>query len=247
MQMQLENNAANAANIPLIVSVEGNIGAGKSTLLRFIEKKIIEKIREQYAKETKVLQEPVDVWDTVIDEEGKNILSKFYENPEKYSFPFQILAYTTRLSSIRRQLNLGDADIIVCERSLDADKNIFAKMLFDDKKIEYINYQIYSQLYQNTAITADCIVYLNTTPNICMERIHRRNRTGEDKIQLDYLEKCKYYYDQWLIEDNASGVPVLHVDCDEEIDYEDDTLLETNTNIQKIVQFIVDCYLQKQP
>jgi deoxyadenosine/deoxycytidine kinase len=224
---------------PLIISVEGNIGAGKSTLLHYLQKKVTEIVMKSYSKKMNVLQEPVDVWNTVCDENNQNILTKYYEDPEKYSFPFQILAYTTRLSLIQNELNKKESDVIVCERSLDADKNIFAKMLFDDNKIEYINYQIYNRLYQDTAITANCIIYLDTTPDICMKRIQKRNRTGEDKIQIEYLAKCKQYYDDWLIHNNAYGIPVLHINVDEEIDYNDKNLHENNDNIKKIIRFIV--------
>ena len=31
-----------------------------------------------------------------------------------------------------------------------------------------------------------------------LNRIAKRGRTGEDKIPLDYLEKCHRYHEQWL-------------------------------------------------
>ena len=82
---------------PRIITLEGNIGAGKSTFL--------EKLKMRYASRTDVLflQEPVDTW-TKIQQDGKTLLELFYENQKKYSFPFQVLAYTTRLDQIEQAI-----------------------------------------------------------------------------------------------------------------------------------------------
>jgi deoxyguanosine kinase len=70
----------------IIVSIEGNIGSGKSTLLA--------KLREIYENDVNVvfLKEPVDEWEKIKDENGVSILEKFYEDQNKYSFPFQMMA-----------------------------------------------------------------------------------------------------------------------------------------------------------
>jgi deoxyadenosine/deoxycytidine kinase len=234
------NMSSSPVKRTVIISVEGNIGAGKSTLLKYLTtyaEEILE-YRRMNAKKMKILQEPVDIWNTVMDENGKNILTKYYEDPDKYSFPFQILAYTTRLSLITDELEKKDSDIIICERSLGADKNIFAKMLYDDKKIEFINYQIYNRLYSDTAVAAHAIIYLDTSPEVCMERINKRSRTGEDKIQLEYLEKCKKYYDDWISNEDRNHTHVLHLNTNEDIDYTDENLIKNNANIRKIIDFI---------
>ena len=38
------------------------------------------------------LKEPVDEWDKIRDKEDIPFLTRFYENTEKYSFAFQIMA-----------------------------------------------------------------------------------------------------------------------------------------------------------
>ena len=75
----------------IIVSIEGNIGSGKSTLLA--------NLRKHYTNDSNVvfLKEPVDEWEKIKDENGTTILEKFYGNQEKYSFPFQMMAYVSRL------------------------------------------------------------------------------------------------------------------------------------------------------
>ena len=131
------NASANAsAKETLIIAVEGNIGTGKSTLL--------EKLREKYADDPSIylMQEPVDVWDTIKDSQGVTMLEKYYSDQTRYAFSFQMMAYISRIASIRAALK-QKYRIIISERSVYTDSAVFAKMLFDDKKIEDIEYAIY--------------------------------------------------------------------------------------------------------
>ena len=190
---------------PYIMAIEGNIGAGKTTLFNNLKTYIEEKYPN---KKIIFMREPVDIWQNICDSYGDSILSKFYKEPDKYAFPFQIMAFSTRLSLLRNTIKENpDCELIVCERSLEADKNIFAKMLFMEGKIEDVNYQIYHHLYNSSApeFCVDAIIYVDADPDICYQRIHLRNRQGEDKIELDYLRKCRNYYHDWLIYGQNSG------------------------------------------
>ena len=73
----------------IIFSVEGNIGSGKSTLVKCLSKCLPKSLRNH---EIIFLQEPVDVWNTIKDENGVTILEKFYADQNKYAFSFQMMA-----------------------------------------------------------------------------------------------------------------------------------------------------------
>jgi deoxyadenosine/deoxycytidine kinase len=125
-----------------IVSIEGNIGSGKSTLLNAL--------KQQYQTNQTIvfLKEPVDEWDKIKDKDGNTMLKKFYADQDKYAFPFQMMAYISRLKILRDIIKTVTADpqnhyVIITERSLFTDKLVFAKMLFESGKIEDVNYQIY--------------------------------------------------------------------------------------------------------
>jgi len=197
---------------PYIISIEGNIGAGKSTLLHNMKQQW-----EHAGWNIVFMQEPVDIWNTVCDEDGKTILEKYYNDPSKYSFSFQIMAYSTRLAMLQNTIrDHPNCDIIICERSLEADRNIFANMLYHDGNMEHINHQIYELLYKNTAeqYAVDGIVYLDATPETCLDRIHVRGRGGENKISLEYLTQCCDYYNKWLVEETNEPrkFPLLQLD-----------------------------------
>jgi len=199
---------------PIIISIEGNIGSGKSTIL--------EKLQDFMKDNNRIvfLKEPVDIWETIKDTNtGENILQKFYNNQNKYAFPFQVMAYASRLSMIRNTIkNCNDIDIIICERSLAADKHIFAKMLYDDGKIDDINYQIYNKFYNmfEEEFKLDGIVYIDADAEICSERINKRCRAGESNISLEYLQKCKSYHHDWLTNTNTN---VLNINANVNVTY----------------------------
>ena len=72
-------------------------------------------------------------------------------------------------------------------------------MLYDANKIEEINYTIYNKWFYEfiTEIPIAGVIYLDTKPSKCLERINKRNRDGET-IPLEYLTNCKKYHDEWI-------------------------------------------------
>ena len=171
-----------------IISIEGNIGSGKSTLLANLKKHF------KNNKHVVFLKEPVDEWSKIKDENNITILEKFYIDQEKYSFPFQMMAYISRLKLLKDSIKeIKDTEndfetkyVIITERSLYTDKMVFAKMLYDTCKIEYINYQIYLNWFNTFAddFSVNKIIYVKTEP--------------EDNIPIDYLKSCSKYHDNML-------------------------------------------------
>jgi len=210
------------SDIYTIVSIEGNIGSGKTTLL--------EKLREHYTNNEQIifLKEPVDEWEKIKDENGISILEKFYSDQNKYSFPFQMMAFISRLKILRDIINkiktqVNKKFIIITERSLHTDKMVFAKMLYDDNKIEHINYQIYLSWFNSFSeeYPVHKVVYVKTTPEKCHLRILKRSRDGEGNIPLDYLNNCSNYHDNML--DKTSDTCI----CQEQL------ILDGNVDIYK--------------
>jgi deoxyadenosine/deoxycytidine kinase len=203
-----------------IVSIEGNIGSGKSTLLS--------NLRQHYENNSNVvfLKEPVDEWERIKDENGETILKKFYADQEKYSFPFQMMAYVSRLKVLRDTLKTIKTDtedkniIIITERSLYTDKMVFAKMLYDSKKIEHVNYQIYLNWFDTFSdeFPVNKVVYVKTSPDKCYQRIVKRSRTGEENIPLEYLTSCSNYHDNMLDKENQECVCLDQLILDGNVD-----------------------------
>ncbi len=91
-----------------IITIEGNIGSGKSTLLEFLRNELMID-----NKKVIFMKEPVDEWEYIKDANGKTMLQKFYENQEKYSFPFQMMAYISRLKLLKETVEKNPNAIII--------------------------------------------------------------------------------------------------------------------------------------
>ena len=227
------------SNNLIIVSIEGNIGSGKSTLLA--------NLRETYKNDANIvfLKEPVDEWEKIKDENGITILEKFYSDQIKYSFSFQMMAYVSRLKVLRDELkNIQFSEnkktIIITERSLHTDKMVFAKMLYDSGKIEYINYQIYLSWFNTFSeeFPVHKIVYVKTCPEKCYSRVHKRSRDGEENIPLDYLINCSNYHNDMLDMSSSECVCNNQLVLDGNIDiYENKKQLEIwSSDIDKFIK-----------
>jgi deoxyadenosine/deoxycytidine kinase len=126
-----------------IISIEGNIGSGKSTLLSFLKKNY------EATDNIIFLKEPVDDWESIKDKDNNTMLKKFYENQEKYSFAFQMMAYISRLALLKDTIEKYPNSVIITERCLNTDRYVFAKMLYDNGKLEDVEYQIYLKWFEH--------------------------------------------------------------------------------------------------
>ena len=201
-----------------IFSIEGNIGSGKSTLIEFLKNNENNFI---------YLPEPVNLWNEIKDSSGVTILEKYYQDSKRYAFSFQMMAYITRLSCIKKQIIEAPPDsIIITERSIYTDREIFAKMLYDSGIIEDVNYLIYLRWFDEfSEIQLDGIIYVETTPELCLERIKQRNRKGEESISLEYLKECHRYHENWIRQ------------IDSQVLYFDGRPEHSSESIMKIKQF----------
>ena len=189
------NNMKNM-NSNIIISIEGNIGSGKSTILSCIQN-----MYQGYDdKQIIFLKEPVDEWENITDETGSTILKLFYETPEKYAFSFQMMAYISRLNNLKQAIKQNKNAIIITERSLFTDRYVFAKMLYDDKKIRHVDYSIYMKWFDAFIedFPVDKVIYVNSSPTICCQRIKKRSRNGESIISLEYLQNCHKYHNDMM-------------------------------------------------
>ena len=215
-----------------IISIEGNIGSGKSTLLAHLKDNL---------KDDKIifLKEPVDEWERIKDENGKTIIEKFYGDQERYSFPFQMMAYISRLSILKETIDKNPDSIIIIERSLYTDKYVFAKMLYDDGKIESVNYQIYLRWFETFSLEYPISksIYVKADPENCYKRIIKRSRDGEDNIPLEYLISCDKYHDEMTNELIKIFQNHKQIKLDGNIDiYEDkDKLTEWINRIKELI------------
>jgi deoxyadenosine/deoxycytidine kinase len=181
----------------MLFSIEGNIGSGKSTLIRALKKEF-----EEISNIPVVfVDEPVTQWESIKNEEGKNMIELFYGNQSRYAFAFQMMAYISRLNLLQEAIRKHPNAIIITERCLLTDYNIFAKLLYENKSMLQEESEIYKRwFYSFQNIKLDGIVYVRTDVEVAFERCEHRSRPGET-IDLEYLKQCHQKHEEWM-EDN---------------------------------------------
>lgn len=156
--------------------IEGNIGAGKSTLLNLLEKSF----QNVYA-----IYEPVDKWKNI---GGANLLGDFYSAPERWGFTFELYSMFSKIKMLRDAM-LSDAEIIIMERSILSD-HVFQNVSYNLEKIDLKELAILEEIrafFFQDMPKIDGIIYLNTKPVECLQRIKRRKRNEEQNIDINYL------------------------------------------------------------
>lgn len=197
--------------MPIIVSFDGNIGSGKSMTCYEYEQYLKKYMSNENVDSIPVfptitsideicfLDEPVELWNQVCDKDGVNILINLYKNIRANAFKFQMMAYISRLSLLRKAVNNPKIKLIITERSVETDRNVFAKMLYDVGDISHDEFQIYTLWFDEflTDVPLSGIVYINASPEVCLTRIGKRAREGET-IQFDYIQRCHQYHEDWI-------------------------------------------------
>lgn len=176
------------------VAIAGNIGVGKSTLTELLSEKL--------------------GWEPFFEAVNDNpYLSDFYDDMERWSFHSQIYFLSRRLRH-HWQL-LQRADSVVQDRTVYEDAEIFARNLYEQGSMDERDYGSYCELYDvvTTVLPApDLIVYLRASVSTLEERIRKRGRSYERRIETSYLERLNGLYEAWI--DGFSLCPVLTVPSD---------------------------------
>ena len=181
-----------------MILFEGNIAAGKSTVgRRLAESGLFD-----------FIEEPVGSWQKDF---AANLLDLFYKDPKRWSFTFQLAAFTTRAKTWTEVLAMTDHQNVVLERSIYCDRYVFAKNCYQSGLMTEVEWQLYSRMWdwleENWCTEPDKIVYLRTPAEVCHERIVKRGRREEEKIPLDYLRDLERLHDEWLL-DNPKAIVI---------------------------------------
>lgn len=189
--------------------LEGNIGAGKSTLLRKIQETddMIEGVME-----------PVHAWHK--QDSGQSLLSNFYADIPRWAFSLESYAMACRVKEhISEQNNTNPYRLF--ERSIYSGHYCFAHNSYQSGGMSNLEWDIYKQwfsfLMKGKCKLPSGFIYLKATPETCMQRIQKRNRTGEENITLDYLQHIGKAHDDFLLEKKGvmaelQMIPVLILD-----------------------------------
>ncbi|KPP58170.1 deoxyguanosine kinase, mitochondrial-like, partial [Scleropages formosus] len=185
------------------VSIEGNIAVGKSTFAKLLH---------SVNKDWDVVPEPVGKWQNVGTSEktASNLLDMMYRDPQRWSYTFQTFSCMSRMHTqlqppATHLLGSGGTPVQVFERSVYSDRYIFALTLFELGSINATEWAVYQSWHSflleqfGQRLELEGIIYLKAPPQICLERLKRRDRDEEKGVKLDYLEKLHDQHENWLV------------------------------------------------
>ncbi len=166
-----------------VICIAGIIGAGKTTLAgRLAELLDCRTIFEAY--------------------DTNPFLPKVYAGEKHLALDSQLYFLTSRAEQLNPDVLENGVRVIadyIFEKEL-----IYAKLLLDGQQLK-----LYEKLYEPVApmVTRPVLViYLVESAQVCLERIHRRNRPYEQQIEPDFLEQLASDYEQLFAGYDAAPV-----------------------------------------
>lgn len=185
------------------IAVAGNMGAGKSTLVEFLSRTY--GIAPFY--------EP---------NEDNPYLPNFYADMRRWAFHSQLYFLSNKFR-LHQQLDRMPG-VVVLDRTIFEDAEIFAAALHGMKMIDDRDWQTYQAFYASIleAIRPpDLLIYLRCSMPTLRKRIQMRGRAMEQDVPLAYLRRLDRLYERWLENYSMSEVLVLETD---RLDYVNDLL-----------------------
>lgn len=156
------------------VVIEGNIGAGKTTLAS--------RIAEQFNARL-VLEHFAD----------NPFLPKFYNEPEKYSFPLELSFLASRYKQLKEELVPQD----LFKSFTVADYYFMKSLVFATSTLQGDEYNLYRQIFYiiyGSLPKPDIFVYLHLSLERLIRNIEKRGRNYEQNISKEYLRKIQESY-----------------------------------------------------
>lgn len=222
----LNTKALSKLKTKRIYSIEGNIGAGKTTVLKIIGALMTDVI---------FVEEPINEWQNL---GGMNLLEKFYYDPDRWGFSFE---FYVMLSKIKALAKVADSDksIIILERSLFSNK-IFMDISAQLGKLNAFESQMLKttwDFYMNHVYPLlSGMIYLNTSVDVCITRIAKRNREEESSVDASYLKLIHEKLEK--ITNNLTSTPVLTIDGNFDLNRDEPKIAEEIKGFMKLKSII---------
>ncbi|MBR4583962.1 MAG: deoxynucleoside kinase [Bacteroidales bacterium] len=169
--------------------IEGNIGTGKTSLCHLIAQKRKAKLfLEQYAENP--------------------FLPKFYENPERYSFPLELSFLADRYNQLKSSISSFDLfnELIV------SDYFFMKSLIFSAHTLQEDEYKLYRQIFDiiySTLPKPDLYIYLHKNTDLLLKNIEKRGREYEKNITAEYLKGIETGYFNFFKQQNQIKIVII--------------------------------------
>ncbi|WP_154223894.1 deoxynucleoside kinase [Marinicella rhabdoformis] len=204
-----------------VIGIAGNIGVGKTSLVEFLTK----------TYDITPFYEPND---------DNPYLDDFYQDMKAWGFHSQLYFLASKFK-IHQQLD-ATPGVVIQDRTLFEDVEIFATALYQMRKISKRDWQTYQNLYQSIQKTIkppDLMIYLKCSVRTMRKRIKLRGRAMEQDIPLAYLKRLEKLYENWInsYREKFGSSKVLMIETDR-LDYVNDMIdqIELMKHIEQLLK-----------
>ena len=192
------------------VVIEGNIGAGKTTLAcRIADEFNARLILEHFA--------------------DNPFLPKFYNDPEKYSFPLELSFLASRYKQLKEELVTQD----LFKSFTVADYYFMKSLVFASATLSGDEYNLYRQIFYiiyGSLPKPDLYVYLHLNPDKLLKNIKKRGRIYEKAITREYLQSIQESYFTFFKQNPENRYLIIDIN---EIDF-----VDNDDHYKKIIETI---------
>ncbi len=184
------------------IVIEGNIGAGKTTLAGKIAGEFNARL---------ILEHFAD----------NPFLPKFYEDPEKYSFPLELSFLAGRYRQLKEELEYPD----LFSSFTVADYYFSKSLIFAASTLSGDEYNLYRQIFYvvySSLPRPDIFVYLHLDTGRLLRNIKNRGRPYERTITEKYLKSIQDSYFSFFRQNPENKYLVIDVNSLDFVSSEDD-------------------------
>ncbi|MGL1902245.1 MAG: deoxynucleoside kinase [Fibrobacterales bacterium] len=184
------------------LAIEGVIGVGKSSLSEMIAQRLGAQLMHEEVEENP-------------------FLGKFYSNREAYAFQVQLFFLLSRHKQFYETFEQRDmfSSCIVGDYVFDKDR-IFASINLT--RDELAMYDKVAHALAKDVVKPDFVVYLQANIDTLVERIKKRGRTWEQKMDRAYLEELIEAYNHYFFHVVECPVLIVNTDNIDFVEKEDD-------------------------
>ena len=160
-------------DLPQLVSVAGIIGVGKTTLTKKLANSL----------GCKILLEPYDT---------NPFMPDVYAGKKELALDSQLYFLTSRIGQLSRDI-LPAGQVAISDYVFDKEL-IYARRLLNAQQLAL--YETICSPFAEKVVAPVLAIYLQDSPQKCLQRIHKRNRPYEQQIELQFLETLDSDYEQ---------------------------------------------------
>lgn len=171
------------------IVIEGNIGAGKTSLVNMISKEYNARM---------ILEQFTD----------NPFLPKFYNDPERYSFPLELSFLADRYRQLKSQL--GEQDLF--SSFTISDYYFMKSLIFAKSTLADDEYKLYRQIFHiiyKSLPKPGLYVYLHIDIDKLLTNIAKRGREYEKSITPEYLKKIQNGYFEFFKQEKDLKIVII--------------------------------------